>query len=234
MSNPALVCFSANTHRFVVTLRNIFWICYTLDKDVPLGTGQPPASTDENCDLSLPPGYAEQAFCDPDKADDLTIEPVFPFDLRLSLIKSRAHRSLYSINALTKSDAEVLKSVRELDDDLSQWRLSIPPEWRPTMLFCSEMSDPNMSMRTLAFYPMSALLTIFCSILRTPLDTSSRADLDRSKIASIMIDRVFSRKLSENDMVHLKPVASSNGWQNAPSTRPPNKATIISSAHQIT
>lgn len=61
--------------------------------------------------------------------------------------------------------------------------------------------------RTLIFYPMSAFLTIFCSILQNPLDPRSRDDLDRLKVATQMMERIFSRKLPENEVVHFKLVA---------------------------
>lgn len=129
-------------------LRNLFWICYTVDKDLALRTGQPPIITDENCDLTLPPGYLDRAFLDVEDEEAPWYGPVFPFDLRLSIIKARAHRELYSVSCLQKSDAELLKSIRELDDALEEWRLSVPPKWRPTMSFSSETSDPNMGMHT--------------------------------------------------------------------------------------
>ncbi|KGO73956.1 Transcription factor, fungi [Penicillium italicum] len=254
-------------------LRNLFWICYTIDKDLALRTGQPPTITDENCELTLPPGYLDRAFPDVENKAPWG-GPVFPFDLRLSMIKARAHRELYSVSCLQKSDAELLKSIRELDDALEEWRLSVPPKWRPTMSFSSETSDPHMGMHTvmlrlnyhlcmtiihqasgrckawmqgqsgimdgvsssmalsveasrsslcyleaaehvvadgvfwtLIFYPMSALLTIFCSILQNPLDPHSREDLDRLNVATVMIERIFSRKLHANELVHFKLVA---------------------------
>lgn len=54
---------------------------------------------------------------------------------------------------------------------------------------------------------MSALLTIFCSILQNPLDPRSRDDLERLRMATVMIDRMFTRKLPENEVVHFKLVA---------------------------
>lgn len=54
---------------------------------------------------------------------------------------------------------------------------------------------------------MSALLTIFCSILQNPLDPRSRDDLDRLKTATVMVERLFTRKLRENELVHFKLVA---------------------------
>ena len=129
-------------------LRNLFWVGYTLDKDISLRTGQPPTIADENCDLTLPPGYLDRMGNDPESEEEPWDEPVFPFDLRLSIIKSRAHSALYSVRALQKSDADLLKSIRELDDELEEWRLSIPLQWRPTMSFSPEASDPNVSMHS--------------------------------------------------------------------------------------
>lgn len=129
-------------------LRNLFWVCYTIDKDVALRTGQPPTIADENCDLTLPPGYVDQAHYDVENENAHFDQPVFPFDLRLSIIKSRAHSALYSVSSMKKSDADLLKSIRELDDELEEWRLSLPSNWRPTMSFSPEASDPNISMHS--------------------------------------------------------------------------------------
>ena len=136
------------SRRRQLQLRNLFWVCYTMDKDIALRTGQPPTIADENCDLTLPPGYLDRAFADPESEDNPNTHSVFPFDLRLSIIKSRTHSSLYSVSALQKSDADLLKSIRELDNELEVWRLSIPPQWRPTMSFSPEASDPNISMHS--------------------------------------------------------------------------------------
>ncbi|CAI7623579.1 unnamed protein product [Penicillium pancosmium] len=256
------------------SLRNLFWICYTLDKDICLRTGQPPTIADEHCDLTLPPGYIERAFTDPESEESTNVDPIFPFDLRLSMIKSRAHSALYSVSSLKKSDADLLKSIRELDDELEEWRAAVPAHWRPTMSFAQDASDPNVSMHsvmlrmnyylcmsiihqassrckawvngsgglvdgisssltlsveasrstlcylesaehvlvdgvfwTLIFYPMSALLTIFCSILQNPLDPRSRDDMGLLRVATVMMRRIFTRKLPENEVAQFKMVA---------------------------
>ncbi|OQE13787.1 hypothetical protein PENFLA_c043G09707 [Penicillium flavigenum] len=274
LSSSQVVSTDTRSQQKHSQLRNLFWICYTIDKDLALRTGQPPTITDENCDLTLPPGYLDRAFLDVEDQESPWYGPVFPFDLRLSIIKARAHRELYSVSSLQKSDAELLKSIRELDDALEEWRLSVPPKWRPTVSFSSETSDPNMGMHTvmlrlnyhlcmtiihqasgrckawmqgqsgmmdgvsssmalsveasrsslcyleaaehvvadgvfwtLIFYPMSALLTIFCSILQNPLDPYSREDLGRLNVATVMIERIFSRKLPATELVHFKLVA---------------------------
>ncbi|OJJ43950.1 hypothetical protein ASPZODRAFT_135352 [Penicilliopsis zonata CBS 506.65] len=259
-------------------LRNVFWLFYTLDKDLALRTGLPQILSDENCDLTMPSGYVEKLYTSmryPHLTPELPEDPLFPIDLRLSIIKSRAYSALYSFRAMQKSDAEILKAIRELDDELERWRLSIPMAWRPTMSWSPETgADPYMSMHSvklrlnyhlcmtvihlssrrcqggagtgligqgissslalsveasrstlfylnaaehiltdgffwvLLFYPMSALLTIFCHTLQNPLDPHALGDLDLLQTVGAMLQRVFMRDLSStNEIVHIKLIA---------------------------
>ena len=109
----------------------LFWLCYVLDKDISLRTGQPPVIADQFCDLTLPEGYAQSRFL-PHQPGQVQ-NPWLPGDLRLSLLKSKAVQSLYSNASLRKSDAELLKTIRELDEELEGWRISIPEGFSPTL-----------------------------------------------------------------------------------------------------
>ncbi|KAL5343585.1 hypothetical protein BJX70DRAFT_385371 [Aspergillus crustosus] len=257
-------------------IRNLFWLLYTIEQDVCLRTGQAQLFSEENCDLTMPPGYEDEMRTTLEyhhTSTDLPENPVFPMDLRLSVVKARAYSALYSFKALKKTDAEILKDVRELDDELERWRLSVPPKWRPTLSFSHERPDPNCSMHsvilrlnyhlcmtiihqassrckswsqgcvtdgvssslalsveasrstllyletsghvlvdgafwTLIFYPMSALLAIFCNILQTPAEPQASKDLSLLKSATGMLERVFLRQAySVNELVHVKLVA---------------------------
>jgi hypothetical protein len=113
-------------------IRKYFWMCYSFDKDIAIRSGHPPVLSDEHCVLTLPRFYW----------DDLSIlkidavgNPFLPGDLRLALIKSKAVGLLYSTQALEKSDAEMLRDIRELDDELEEWRLSVHPSVRPTLSY---------------------------------------------------------------------------------------------------
>ncbi|KAH8749492.1 fungal-specific transcription factor domain-containing protein [Diaporthe sp. PMI_573] len=128
-------------------LRMLFWLCYIFDKDVALRTGQPPLMSDDYCDLTLPEDYLdcykylpeleESLFISSGSGEDLT--PHLPGDPRLSHLKDKTCRLLYSAQALSKSDAELLRDIRELDDELEYWRLSIPPAFRPTLSISENM-----------------------------------------------------------------------------------------------
>lgn len=130
---------SANpSYRERYLLRNIFWLIYIMDKELSLRTGQPPCLQDEHCDTSFPPTYARRIFSQMmgfgTETDFATVDP-FPGSPWLSIIKSKAYNALYSARALKKTDAEILRDIRELDDDLECWRLSIPLSYRPTVAF---------------------------------------------------------------------------------------------------
>lgn len=38
-------------------LRDLFWICYVMDKKLSLRTARPPCLSDDQCDLTIPDDY---------------------------------------------------------------------------------------------------------------------------------------------------------------------------------
>ncbi|EPS34456.1 hypothetical protein PDE_09420 [Penicillium oxalicum 114-2] len=124
-------------------LRDLFWLCYSFDKDICLRTGQPSSINDSDCDLSLPFEYGRlqsiNTHRDGLEPDDTT-PPLFPWDIRLSIIKSEIYQTLYSTKASFKSASEVLEGIRHLDATLEQWRLSLDVDVRPTLYHNPDMS----------------------------------------------------------------------------------------------
>jgi hypothetical protein len=118
--------------RAILHRRDLFWICYTLDTEITFRTGRPPIMTNTSCDLTFPVSYRRQI------SPGFTGSARLLGDLRLSIIKSKAYEKLYSTHSLTKSDAEILRDIRELDDMLETWRLSLPVDSRPTLSFSED------------------------------------------------------------------------------------------------
>ncbi|POR33856.1 Uncharacterized protein TPAR_05949, partial [Tolypocladium paradoxum] len=114
-------------------IRGLFWLCYVLDKDISLRSGRPPLLTEDYCDLTLPE-WAEAM--SNSAAEELTRQ--LPNDPRLSMIKEKTCRLLYSPPAFRISDSQLLLNIRQLDDELEQWRLSIPPLIRPRLAIPSD------------------------------------------------------------------------------------------------
>lgn len=116
-------------------MRNYFWLCYAVDKDISIRTGYPPVIDDDYCDLTLPHDYQHLRVGTTTMDEDEDFTPVLYGDLRLSMIKSKSSKLLYSAVSLRKSDAELFRDIRELDDELEQWRLSVDPNIRPSFSF---------------------------------------------------------------------------------------------------
>jgi hypothetical protein len=139
-----------HTWRTKNQLRKIFWMVYCIDKDISLRTGQPPSINDDDCDMTLPQGYLDFKYVDDIAAfehllmDDTAV-PLLPGDMRLDMIKSRTYTLLYSARAMRKSDAELVQNIRQLDDELEAWRLSVPLGFRPSLSLREQQARPELS-----------------------------------------------------------------------------------------
>ncbi|ETS78790.1 hypothetical protein PFICI_08643 [Pestalotiopsis fici W106-1] len=273
-SSPRPDSETENSWRIKCHIRKYFWMCYSFDKDAAIRSGHPPAISDEHCNLTLPSQYS-------DPNQELRIDsvgnPFLPGDLRLALIKSKAGRLLYSAQALLKSDAELLRDIRELDDELEEWRMAISPSYRPSLSYresdgginhnlsvsekmhhiitnfeyhylvatihqatsrCRSWDNRDsgesegvssslalsveasrstlLYLRTavealagesfwmVIFYPMTAILTIFCNILLNPLCSRANEDLELLRTAPHFIKNIRIPRLTENEISHMK------------------------------
>ncbi|KAL2841848.1 hypothetical protein BJY01DRAFT_217073 [Aspergillus pseudoustus] len=102
-------------------IRRLFWLSYSLDKEVSMRTLRPPLLKDDDCDLDLPAGYLPLP-----ALDFLSTDPVFlfPSDLRLAMMKSRIYHHLYSPRSANVPETEQLKHICSLDEDLDSWKAS--------------------------------------------------------------------------------------------------------------
>ncbi|KAI6779136.1 Transcription factor [Emericellopsis cladophorae] len=89
----------------------------------------------EHCDLTLPQGYVELIY-GPNRSSRGAGEIPMPWlisDLRLIQIKSKVINQLYSFASTKKSDAEILHTIRQLDEELERWRQTIPAQFAPSL-----------------------------------------------------------------------------------------------------
>ncbi|KAJ6185260.1 fungal-specific transcription factor domain-containing protein [Penicillium mononematosum] len=112
-------------------VRNLFWICYVFNQELSLRTGLPPNLTDVNCDLTLPeaPRSEPQGLT---SSENSGCSPILFQFAQLATIQSQIYRRLYSVTALSQTDAELLCTIRDLDELLDDWKHSIPSQSRPS------------------------------------------------------------------------------------------------------
>lgn len=122
--------------------RMLFWVSYTLDKDIALHTGIPPLLTDAYCDLSLHQDHMSYYDYPPRSRNFEQLTPYLPGDPHLSRLKEKVCRQLFSAPALKNNNNQLLLNIRQLDDEIERWRLSGPINVRPA-LFVSRNSPLN-------------------------------------------------------------------------------------------
>ncbi|GJC77504.1 hypothetical protein ColLi_00342 [Colletotrichum liriopes] len=93
---------------------------------------------DDFCDLTLPEDYQSTDTSQTENrispyGFDSPIPSSRLWDMRLAILKSKVLKSLYSPTAFQKQDAYLLQTIRELDDELEKWRMSVDLAQRPTL-----------------------------------------------------------------------------------------------------
>lgn len=185
--NPSAGSSSSIAARVARHTRNLFWLTFTADFMVSLHSGMPPSFDIAFCDLTLPPKYeemyAQQAIYGihatlPEGTD---FDPWFPGDIRLTIIQAKAHVKLYSHYAMSKSDAELLRDIRELDMEVDAWRESVPPLFRPSWVHSQHLPTSgylNIVILRLLFYHIIALIHRASSRCQAWLNMQPRWDFD--------------------------------------------------------
>ncbi|GAB1204999.1 hypothetical protein APSETT445_003665 [Aspergillus pseudonomiae] len=107
-------------------IRNLFWLCYIFNQEYSLRTGLPPSLDDANCDLTLCEATTTGA-------RGTGLSPFFTPFARMAIIQSQIYRRLYYVVARNKTDSELLSTIRDLDQLLEDWKLSIPMDARPSL-----------------------------------------------------------------------------------------------------
>ena len=120
-------------------IRMLFWVIYSLDKDLCFRTLRPPMINDDDCDMDISPTPHISL---PDSTLNAEMEHTafYPADVRLAILKGKIYRDLYSAKALRSSDTQLLKVIRELDGDLDVWKSELPVMYRPRRSQNSEVS----------------------------------------------------------------------------------------------
>lgn len=108
-------------------IRKLFWLCYCFDKDTCFRTASPPLLAHDWCEVD-----------DPEEWSNSTAWYNQSRDVYLARVKEKASQLLGSPQAFKYTEGELLSHVRQLDDDLEEWRLAIEPPYRPKLSVSSD------------------------------------------------------------------------------------------------
>jgi hypothetical protein len=111
-------------------IRKMFWGLYSIDKDLCFRTLRPPVINDDDCDMDI--GPTPHVILSETFLEGSPDTPAFyPADVRLSILKGKIYKSLYSTKASRNSDTELFRAIRELDEELDAWKSELPVIYRP-------------------------------------------------------------------------------------------------------
>ncbi|QKX64026.1 uncharacterized protein TRUGW13939_11199 [Talaromyces rugulosus] len=169
---------SEHSEREVHHIRMLFWLCYIIDKDISLFTGNPPLLTGFYCNLTLPNTYYDHYAYLPSmnfspEGSPQNTSPYLPGDPHLSHLKEKVYRQLLSARTMHDNDNQLLLNIRQLDDEIEHWRLSIPIEFRPA-LFVSKNSLQNTSNEAIPYMVRRMTLQLDYHHLMTVIHTTVR------------------------------------------------------------
>jgi hypothetical protein len=125
--NPSVLHYHART---------LFWITYVCDKGFSMVTGLAPRIEDDYCNLN---------FASPPEPPNRPDEPLHVYGdpypgsylhtyVLLARVQSDIYRELYTPKAFRRSDADLIRIIRNLDHALEQWKDSIPVGNRPSLM----------------------------------------------------------------------------------------------------
>ncbi|KAK0720446.1 fungal-specific transcription factor domain-containing protein [Lasiosphaeris hirsuta] len=111
--------------------KRVFWIAYMLDKDLCLRSGRPMAQDDDDMNVDLPDADPADGIGNIPLADGKGKMNLFRVMCELALVESKVYKKLYSTKATKQADGELLNTIGELDQELEDWKDSIPIDFRP-------------------------------------------------------------------------------------------------------
>ncbi|KAL2883022.1 hypothetical protein SGCOL_001712 [Colletotrichum sp. CLE4] len=103
--------------------RRLFWHAYVIDHDLMLRIGKPALISDDFL-LDLPEEHPSDGYSMYYYPNDVTLN-FFLEQVRLAQIQGRISTTLYSRSGVPAAELEA--EIRRLDNELTEWRQSIPP-----------------------------------------------------------------------------------------------------------
>jgi hypothetical protein len=114
--------------------KRVFWLCYILDKDISMRSGQPPVQHDDDIDVDLPCDSLSDGVGYIFLAHGLCPMNFLQLRIQLAFIQGAIYRELYSAKATKQSDDRRAAVVLGLDERLKQWKNSTSIDFQPEFL----------------------------------------------------------------------------------------------------
>lgn len=140
----------------IETRKNVFWICYIIDKGMSLRHRRPSIFHDEDIGVELPDKELEIRNNPSNRLGPYT----FYYMPTLALLESRVYSALYSVRSRTQSKLRRLQTVGDLDHELQTWLETVPVAIRPGQeILCHERDVSVVILLHFKYY--NCVMTIY-------------------------------------------------------------------------
>ncbi|KAI1258642.1 hypothetical protein F5Y18DRAFT_421256 [Xylariaceae sp. FL1019] len=129
--------------------KNIFWVCYWLDKDISLRTVTPSLQVDDDIDIDLPGSDPDDNYSFLSSKDGLSQLNFFRAKVQLGHIEGKIYDSLLSNRSRKLSPEARKQAVIHIDTLLERWKESIPTPLHITNMADVLLSSPLIHMTVL-------------------------------------------------------------------------------------
>lgn len=137
--------------------QSVFWIAYSLDKEISIRTGQPPSQDEEDMDVELP---AEMVNLDKQTEGRVIGANIFNLKIGLAIIQGKIYKRLCSMSAQKLSTTERLVSAQELEVTLEEWKTGVPIDFGATFLGTEVLTEDLPALLHMAIIRLSYLKSL--------------------------------------------------------------------------
>ncbi|OJJ66204.1 hypothetical protein ASPBRDRAFT_59881 [Aspergillus brasiliensis CBS 101740] len=111
--------------------QTVFWLAYSLDREISFRFGEPPVQNDEAISAALPTDAPTCLVYSMPTNDQAGTFSAFASACKLAQIRGEIYQRLYSAPAADRPFHQILASVGDLDAKLQAWKDSLPSELQP-------------------------------------------------------------------------------------------------------
>lgn len=107
-------------------------------------SGRPPAQDDDDWNVELPSEDPEDGVGNLELPSGGGKFNLFKKLAEFAITNGKVYRRLYSVRASKQTDGELLSTISELDQELEQWKDSLPVEFRPETVLEKSQLTPTL------------------------------------------------------------------------------------------
>lgn len=111
--------------------RRTFWIACRMDRELSMVLKLPLIQNSADINIEIPESDPPDGLGDVSHSEGTGKINIFRLTVELSVIEAEIHKGLYTAEASRQSDEELVQTIIRLDQQLEEWKVSVPIDFQP-------------------------------------------------------------------------------------------------------